>query len=343
MRSTPRRPASTSRAWHYWWWPEAGQADYSYVHKFDIGQPDRVSYVASGPVEGHVVDQFSMDEHDGYLRVATNVMTRRAGEQNEWWWRFDTTNKVSVLAENEGRLEVVGQTPELAPGEAIQSSRFLGTKGYVVTFKQIDPLFTLDLSNPREPKVVGELKVPGFSTYLHPIDDTHLLTIGTYVPENPTSWQERTLQLSIFDVSDFAHPVLTHTEKVGTAYSWSEAMWNHKAFNYFPAKKLLAIPFSTWDSGDTGDAYWSRFESSLKVYGVDADAGLHREGRDLVRRPLPGAGNYGWYWWWMPTVRRSIMADDFVYAISDAGIRSARIDALSTPLATVKFTPGPFY
>lgn len=323
---------------HWWWWPEAGQDDYTYLHKLDISDPTRAHYVASGGVHGHIVDQFSMDEHNGFFRVATTIARRVPDTQNPQniWGRMETTNRVSVLGERNGKLEVVGRSEDLATGERIFSSRFIGDKGYVVTFRQVDPLFTFDLSDPTNPKRVGELKIPGFSTYIHPVDANTLLTIGTYVPENQTNWRQRHLQLSLFDVSDFANPVQSYTQQVGTAYGWSEAAHEHKAFNYFGARKLLAIPF--WDYNPTGTgSYWDYYTSELRVFGVDPALGFSVRGAVNMKDVYMTSTYSNWSWYWRPAVRRSVIADDIVYAISDAGIRAANVNSLSTPIKTVLF------
>jgi hypothetical protein len=329
---------------HWWWWPQPGQQDTTYIHKFDISQPDRANYVASGTVDGHIVDQFSMDEAaSGHFRVVTTVTTRVPDPANplNWWGTTQTTNRLTVLGENAGALEVTGRSPDLAPGERVMSSRMVGDKGFVVTFRQVDPLFTFDLSDPTNPRKIGELKIPGFSTYIHPMDANHLLTIGTYVPEplpgQPANWSASALQLAIFDVSDLARPTQTHTQLVGTAYGWSSAAHEHKAFNYFPAKKLLAIPFADWSpSSNTGD-YWSSFTSDLRVFSVDALTGFTSKGA-LSMKDLYQSYTYdGWSYYWQPEVRRSVMADDFVYAISDSGIRVANVTDLTAPLATARF------
>jgi uncharacterized secreted protein with C-terminal beta-propeller domain len=188
---------------------------------------------------------------------------------------------------------------------------------------------------------VGELKVPGFSSYIHPLDDGHLLTIGTYQPEpdanGQTNWEERAVQLAIFDVSDRTNPRQTFMQKVGTAYSHSEAQTDHKAFNYFPAKKLLAIPFSTWSWNGSGGDYWSSFVSDLRVFNIDALTGIVPAGAVGLTDLYRAQNYYNWSYYWTPQVRRSVMADDYVYAISDAGIRVAHISNLSLPLATVTF------
>ncbi|MBI5544119.1 MAG: beta-propeller domain-containing protein, partial [Deltaproteobacteria bacterium] len=186
---------------HWWWWPAPGQKDTTYFHKFDISQPDQAHYVASGTVEGYINDQFSMDENAaGFFRVATTIQTRVADLSNpmNWWGRLETTNKVSVLGENNGSLDVVGQSAEFTKGERIMSARFVGDKGFVVTFRQVDPLVTFDMTDPTKPTKIGELTIPGFSTYIHPIDANHLLTIGEYVPppgpNGQTDWRARALQ-----------------------------------------------------------------------------------------------------------------------------------------------------
>lgn len=329
---------------HWWWWPAPGQRDTTYLHKFDISSPDAALYVASGTVDGHIVDQFSMDENSkGFFRVATTTQFRvpDAMNPNNWWGTFETVSHVNVLSENNGSLDVVGQSEDLAKGERITSARFIEDKGFVVTFRQVDPLFTFDLSDPTKPTKLAELKIPGFSTYLHPMDANHLLTIGTYVPEpvngvNP-DWRSRALQLTIFDVTDMKNPKQSHVQLVGTSSGYSEAQHEHKAFNYFPAKKLLAIPFIDWNYSATGSSYWTYFVSDLRVFSVDPITGFTPRGAISMRDMYQVESYYNWTYYWTPQVRRSVMADDFVYAISDSGIRSANVNNLSLPLATARF------
>ncbi len=324
---------------HWWWWPMPGQTDWTYLHKFDLSDKNRAAYVASGGVEGHIVDQFSMDENNGYFRVATTLNRRVPDIKNpsNRWGLIETSNRISVLGENSGALGLIGQTEELAVGERIYSSRFVGDRGFVVTFRQIDPLFTFDLSSPSQPRKVGELKVPGFSTYIHPLDPTHLLTMGVYVPETGTG--PRNLQLQIFDVSDFANPKQTFTQQVGSAYGWSEATYEHKAFNYFPERKLLAIPFSDYVYSPSNP--WGSFVSEIRVFGVDATTGFSSRGAVSMKDVYMGAGTPEFYYWYSPWVRRSVMAtdagQDYVYAVSDAGVRSANLASPGTALSTVIF------
>ncbi|HYO55600.1 beta-propeller domain-containing protein, partial [Archangium sp.] len=322
---------------HWWWWPEAGQTDHTYVHKLDLSQPHRASYVASATVQGYLLDQFSMDEYEGVLRVATTITSRVAESGNEWG-RTETTNRVSTFGDVDGQLKLLGQSEDLAKGERIFSARFLGPKGYVVTFRQVDPLFTFDLSDPAHPRKVGELKVPGFSTYIHPVGNTHLLTVGVHVPENNNNWRARALKLSLFDVTDPANPREAFTQLVGTAYGWSESLYEHKAFNYFAAKGLVAIPFTDWTQQYYGD-YWGGFVSDLRVFRVDPATGFTPVGAISMKDVYQTISYNQWSYRYTPHVRRSVMADDYVYAISDAGVRVAHVSNLSQPLATSRFAP----
>lgn len=324
---------------HWWWWPRFNQRDWTYLFKFDLTDINKARFVAAGGVDGHIVDQFSMDEDKGYFRVATTIAERVQDpkEPRNFWGMIQTTNRVTVLGQDGGKLRLKGQSEELAKGERIYSSRFIGDKGFVVTFRQVDPLYTFDLSNPAAPRKVGELKIPGFSTYIHPIDANTLMTIGVYMPETGTG--PRNLQLSLFDVSNFAAPKQTFTQIVGSSYGWSEAQSEHKAFNYFPERKMLAIPFSDYVSSGTDP--WGTFRSELKVFDVDAAKGFSLRGSVSMKDVYVTAGTPSWSWYYSPWIRRSVMATDmgtdYVYAVSDAGIRAVTGSSLSSTLSTVVY------
>ncbi|WNG51307.1 hypothetical protein F0U60_49640 [Archangium minus] len=322
---------------HWWWWPEVGQSDYTYVHKLDLTQPHRATYVASGTVEGTLLNQFSMDEHQGVLRVATTLSSLVAEPGNNWG-RIETSNRLSTYREENGQLKLLGQSEELAKGERIYSARFLGNKGYVVTFRQVDPLFTFDLSDPAHPRKVGELKVPGFSSYIHPLGDNHLLTVGVHMAENG-DWRSRAIKLSLFDVSDLANPREAFTQVVGTSSGFSESLYDHKAFNYFPAKGTLAIPFADWTQQYYNGDYWNGFVSELRVFHVDPATGFTPVGAISMKDVFQTVNYNQWSYSYVPYVRRSVMADDYVYAITDAGVRVSHVSNLSQPLATSRFAP----
>ena len=167
----------------------------SAIHKFDIAGEGPAEYRASGSVEGHLLNQFAMDEFEGFLRVATTMGSPWGGDDSE--------SQVVVLGERNGVLTQVGAVGDMGEGERIYSVRFIGATGYVVTFRQVDPLYVLDLRDPENPTVSGELKIPGYSAYLHPLGDGLLLGVGQDADSDG-----RTLgaKATLFDVSDPANP-----------------------------------------------------------------------------------------------------------------------------------------
>ena len=331
---------------HWWWWTLAGQHEYTYVHEFDLTDPAKAGYLASGGVDGIVDDQFAMDEKDGYLRIATSTETWI--EDSPHMFHTQVSSQLNVLGpKGDATLAVVGGIDPLQDGERLMATRFTGAKGYAVTFRNIDPLVTLDLSDPAHPKKVAELTLPGFSTYLQPIDSTHLLAIGEDVPLDGSGhpdWSHRALELSLFDVSDLAHPLRTAQQLVGTAWAYSEALWDHHAFNWYqpdPSNPgLLAIPFSDWVQG--APSWWDGFVSDVRVFSVDPSGSITAAGSLAMSDVYIQEGSGQWTWWYRPWVQRSVMSTDtsgrtFVYAVSDAGLRSAALDTLTSPLATALF------
>ena len=310
-------------AGHWWWWPEPGQSGATYLHAFDLRDPDRAAYLGSGVVDGTLDDPYQLDEHEGALRVATTLTTRVASA--EPWGRVELSNQLTVLALADGSLRAVGTSGPFGKEERLFGTRFLGTRGFAITARQIDPLFTFDLSDPARPRVVGELELPGFIAYLHPIDDTHLLGVG----REPSPSGPMQVKVQLLDVADLSAPASVSTVLVGEGWSWSDALWDPHAFTWLPARGLLAIPFVDYGP----DA----FVSDLRLFQVDVSQGISKAG------VLPMADLYasgpGFGFAWSPYVRRSVLADDFVYAVSDAGIRSARTSDLPAWLRTVTFSP----
>ncbi|MFW5739917.1 MAG: beta-propeller domain-containing protein, partial [Myxococcota bacterium] len=287
---------------------------YTHVHTFDLlADPERPQYTASGTVAGTLLNQFSLDVHNGHLRMATTD-TRVNTD-----WDDSQVNHVFVLAPQGERLEVVGSVRDLAPSERIYSARFMGDKGYLVTFRQVDPLFVLDLKNPTAPKVLGELKIPGFSEYMHPLGDDHLLTIG----------QDGNLAVQVFDVSDPLNPVQKHKYVFDEQdmYGYSEAQTNHKAFTYYASHGLLAFPFVGWGSYD------GSMRSSLELFRIDTEQGIFRLGSidhsSLFGSVDPYGGYCGGYYG--TEVRRGLFMEDFVYSISYGGVVVNQVDDLANP------------
>ena len=207
---------------------------YTEVHKFSVSAGAAARYEASGTVPGHLLNQFSMDEHNGYFRVATTI-----GEP----WNSETSeSQIAVLEQQGRRLAQVGLVGGLGKGERIYSVRFMGDRGYVVTFRQVDPLYVLDLSDPAAPSVTGELKIPGFSTYLHPIGDGLLVGVGQDATD---TGRTQGTKVSLFDVSNPAAP--TEFDVIVFPDAHSEAEWDHRAFLYWAPEDMVAIPLTRYD------------------------------------------------------------------------------------------------
>jgi uncharacterized secreted protein with C-terminal beta-propeller domain len=225
-----------------------------------------------------------------------------------------------VLAATAGNLRTVGGVTGLAPGERIYSVRFIGDRGYVSTFRQVDPLFVIDLSKPAAPRVVGQLKIPGFSSYLHPLDDGRLLGIGRDV--DPATGRVLGLQLSIFDVSDPANPRRTSTYTFpGNGWeTWSAALWDHHAFGWFAKQGILAFPLQQgWGPDD---------RTGLVVFKVDSakssaftNLGRIEHGDD---------------------VQRSVRIGEYLYSVSWGEVQVHRIDDPATALGRVKLAERVF-
>jgi hypothetical protein len=235
------------------------------IHRFAVTDPGRASYELSGHVPGRLLNQFSLDEHGGHLRVATTVTPVGSPGAD-----VTTDNRVTVLAPDDGGLTAVGSVGGLGRGETIQSVRFMGDVGYVVTFRQTDPLFTLDLSDPTSPRTTGELQMLGFSSYLHPVGDGRLLGVGQDATEQGVTTGT---QVALFDVRDPAAP--RRVDQVVLPDSWSTAEHDHHAFLWWPADGLAAIPLSS--HGDPA------FEG-LVGFTVDPEAGTIAE-RGRVTHP----------------------------------------------------------
>lgn len=299
------------------------------IHKFRIGErAAETRYVGSGSVPGHVLNQFAMDEYYGYLRIAT---TRGKVPDPK------VESAVSILAETEGSLVRVGAVQGLAPGEDIRAVRFDGDRGYVVTFKKTDPLFVLDLYQPAHPEVLGELKIPGFSTYMHRIDPDHLLSIGFDANDHGSFAYFDGVILQLFDVTVPTQPKLLHKEKIGTRGSSSEALTNHLAFNYFAEKGLLAIPMTVCEGGGDGSFGDRLAFSGLLVYGVNVDSGFSRLGG--IDHGTHGASCNSWWSNANSQVKRSIFLDDLVYSIATDRLKVQRMGHFGEDLADIALMP----
>ena len=300
------------------------------IHKFRIGgRPGQTHYTGSGVVPGHVLNQFAMDERHGYLRVATTL--GRVPQPN-------VESSVSILAENEAsNLARAGAIDHIAPTEDIRAVRFDGDRGYVVTFKKTDPLFVLDLANPTDPKILGELKIPGFSTYMHRIDPTHLLSIGFDADDRGSFAYFNGLILQLFDVTNPTRPELLHKERIGTRGSSSEAATDHLAFNYFAEEKTLAIPLTVCEGGGNGRFGMQESFSGLYLYNVTAEKGFQRLGG--VDHGKQGGNCTNWWSHATSAVKRSVFVDDFVFSIAGDRVKVQRMKELGRDVAEIALAP----
>jgi hypothetical protein len=230
----------------------------------------------------------------------------------------------------DSKLDTVGQLDGIAPDERIWSARFIGEKAYLTTARNMDPLWTIDLSDPAHPAIIGHLEVPGVSTYLHPIADDRLLTIGLGGDETGF---DGSLKISLFDVSDLANPTLKFAYTLFAAEgddwsSWgsSEATYQHKAFQYWAPRKLLAVPLSTSRYDCSGDYYCNyEYVSRLMLISIDADQGLSLFG-SIDHSPFYNSDPTSF--WCYQDIRRSIFMGEYLYAMSDRGITASNLDDL---------------
>jgi len=326
--------------------PDDNYRENTVIHKFSFGEDGAARYTASGSVPGRLLNQFALSDHKGNLRVATH----RVGNGGVFWDdvvvgvavaesgntsssddapppgtaqdRADTQNApqepdnaVFVLGESNGALDILGSVANFGTNEQIYAVRFLGDHGFVVTFRQIDPLFVLDLSDPQDPRLVGELEMPGYSEYLHPLGENHLMGVGRTTDES--EWGRTSvkgIQLSLFDVSDWTNPQVVQQLSLGSWGSYSEISATHKAFTFIErdGQTLIALPAVLTSEG--GTYYYSYEFAGVLCYSVDPTAGFTKLGEvAAVGRPIG---------WW-PQWQRAAFIGNELYALTPDGIRAA--------------------
>ena len=212
------------------------EEDYSTaLHKFDLTDGG-AEYVASGSVRGHLLNQFALDEYDGFLRVATT-------DGPPWGFDDSSESYVTVLQVRDGALQQVGQVGDMGRGERIFSVRFIREAAYVVTFRQVDPFYVVDLGDPESPRVAGELKITGYSGYLHPVRENRILGIGQEASEDGFTTGAKA---TMFDVSDPANPRELGTWTMEGGYTDIE--WDHLAFLFWPPEEIAVLPIQNWQT-----------------------------------------------------------------------------------------------
>lgn len=233
------------------------------ILKFSLNN-GKIKFKAEADIEGGINNQFSMDEYQGYFRIATTI-----GEVS---WKLNeesSSNSIYILDEN---LKEVSRLDGIAKGEKIYSVRYSGNRAYVVTFKEMDPLFVIDLNNVNKPKILGELKIPGYSTYLHPYDENHLIGFGydTKMNSSKDGVLKNGLKMSMFDITDLTNPKELFSTKIGDNNTSSELTDNHKALLFSKEKNIIAFPVQSYEKGER--------ISKAQVYDIDLNKGFTLKG-----------------------------------------------------------------
>ena len=309
--------------------PYTSYEETTVIHKIQVDNGD-IGYVSNGEVPGHVLNQFSMDEHNNFFRLATT-------KGFSWDETNPSKNNIYILDENLKRISAI---EGIAEGEQIYSSRFIGDKAYLVTFKNTDPFYTIDLSDPYDPKILGYLKIPGYSNYLHPYDENHIIGIGKDTVEtNDTNfaWYQG-LKIALFDVSDFENPKEIDKMIIGDRGTDSPALYDHKAFLFDREKELLVLPISLYE---ISDEIKSEYEEYPGEYGEFTFQGayvirLNLDGFDYRGRITHVSDdekqeNENWWFWRQSSayISRSLYIDDVLYTISNKMVKMNSLDDLS--------------
>jgi uncharacterized secreted protein with C-terminal beta-propeller domain len=277
----------------------------TYTSVFKFGVSGGLKYLARGVASGRVLNQYSMDEYGGFFRIATT------GDKDG-----ESVNTLTIF---DADMKRTGIIDDMAPGEQIYSARFIGAKAFMVTYRTVDPLFAMDLSDPYNPKVLGELKIPGYSSYLHPYDDDHLIGFGRDTEEMRTinskdevvnTWAEnRGLKLSMFDVTDMTKPIESDVESIGDQSTNTELMYNPKVFLFDKARGIALIPAYHY-GGDT-EGFKSEQLNGIMVFSVTADK------IDYVGT-INGRDASSYY----DRLERAVFIGDIYYSVSGTGIQS---------------------
>lgn len=302
-------------AWPAVRWEEGQNEDdklTTQIHMFSISDPTTAKYVATGEVEGTLLSQWSMDEYKGTLRV---VVT----DENPWWGSADVPDTAIVTMQRKGdELLQVGSVDGLGKNERVYAVRFIQDKGYVVTFRQVDPLYVVDLSDPINPEVKGELKINGYSAYLHPIGKDLLLGVGQDATD-----EGRVLgtQVSVFDVSDPSDPRRLSRLTFDDAHS--EAEWDHHAFLWWAPEEIAVLPLQRW-SWDERSGKGDNFSGAVVLRATPQRVKQIGE----IRHPNANDPECEECESWTAPINRSLVIGDTLFTFSEMGVLASDLDTL---------------
>ncbi len=272
------------------------------IHKIDINKGS-AKLSGTGFVPGSAINQFAFSEHNGNLRVATTVGNN--------WNGTKSTNNMYVL---DSGMKIIGKLEGLAPEERIYSVRFMEDRAYMVTFKQVDPLFVIDLATPTAPKVLGKLKIPGFSSYLHPYSENLLIGIGQDTKTIGGRTTTNGVKISLFDVSNVARPREVDNLVLGGAQSSSEALYNHKAVLFSKEKNLLVIPFQEYNYEKPNEQFMGAVVLSINEKDISLRGKITHEDNKT----------------WESAINRSLYIGEYLYTLSQKFLQSNALDSLKT-------------
>jgi hypothetical protein len=302
-------------AWPAARWEESQNNDdtlTTQLHMFDISDPETATYVASGEVEGVLHSQWSMDEYEGVLRV---VVT----DENPWWGSSGVPDTAVVTMERRGDdLVQIGSVDGLGKNERVYAVRFIQEKGYVVTFRQVDPLYVVDLSDPRDPEVKGELKINGYSAYLHPIGEDLLLGVGQDATDEG---RQLGTQVSVFDVSDPSDP--RRLSRLTFEDAYSDAEWDHHAFLWWAPEEISVLPLQRW-SWDERSGKEDNFSGAVVLSATPNRVKQLGE----IRHPNANGSNCEDCEVWTAPITRSLVIGDTLFTFSESGVLASDLDTL---------------
>lgn len=314
-----------SSEWNYAY-RSSNSSESTNVYKFELGNDD-IEFVGKGKVPGRILNQFSMDEDGDYFRIATT--------KGYVWDDIPSVSNVYVLDED---MEMVGKLEGIAPGEEIYSTRFMGDRLYMVTFKKIDPFFVIDLSDPKYPDILGKLKIPGYSDYLHPYDENHIIGFGKdteeATEEEQRSWDQnfawyQGIKIAMFDVTDVENPTQMFKEVVGDRGTDSPLLYDHKALLFDKEKGLFAFPVAVAEIPESektddmsGSTYGEFVFQGAYVYHVDLENGFELQATITHWDEDEVADKSGYYWYGQKDVERVLYIGDFLYTVSKGMVKA---------------------